>query len=467
MNRRSFLTTAVGASLAASGLAAPRRPNIIVILADDLGFADVGFQGCKDFSTPYLDRLAGAGVRFTNACVSHPFCSPTRAGLMTGRYQQRFGHENNPIYNPHDEVAGLPLREVTLAQVLSDAGYATGQIGKWHLGAAPRFHPLQRGFKEQFGFLGGGHDYLKAAAENSDASEYLIPIERDGKPVSEPEYLTDAFSREAGAFVRRHDKTPFFLYLAYNSPHMPLQAPQAYLERVSGIQDPTRRAYAAMVSAMDDGIGRLLATLEVLKLENETLIFFLSDNGGPSAVTHADNRPFRGAKGDVYEGGIHVPFVMKWPGHLPSGQTYDAPVISLDIFSTALAAAGARLPSGRPIDGVNLLPHLTGKSSAAPHDKLYWRTGGGSAYAVRQDNWKLVKIGNRTELYDLKADIAESKDAAAAKPEIVNRLETARKAWDRQLVAPLFPGPEPAATKKKQAASTPLSLPSRSRSTDL
>ena len=450
MNRRTFLktTAATAAPLAAASLS---RPNIIVILADDLGFADVGFQGCKDFSTPYIDRLARSGIRFTNACVSHPFCSPTRAGLMTGRYQHRFGHENNPKYDRNDQVAGLPTSEITIAQVLSDAGYVTGQIGKWHLGAAPKFHPLKRGFKEQFGFIGGGHDYFKAELDNPNAREYMIPIERDGNPVAETEYLTDAFSREACSFVGRHAKDPFFLYLAYNAPHTPLQAPKALLERVSAIEDPIRRSYAAMICSMDDGIGRLAAMLEVLKLENDTLIFFLSDNGGPTPVTHADNHPFRGVKGQVYEGGIHVPFVMKWPGQLPAGETYGSPIISLDIFSTAAAVAGARIPSDRPIDGVNLLPHIVGKGSTPPHDKLYWRTGGGQAFAVRQGNWKLVKIGNRTELYDLEADIAEGKDAASAKPEILKRLETARQSWNHDMIDPLFQSPEPSSPQEKKA----------------
>ena len=449
MNRRTFLKTTAAA--AAPLAAAERSPNIIVILADDLGFADVGFQGCKDFSTPYIDRLARSGIRFTNACVSHPFCSPTRAGLMTGRYQHRFGHENNPKYDRNDQVAGLPTSEITIAQVLTDAGYVTGQIGKWHLGAAPKFHPLKRGFKEQFGFIGGGHDYFKADTENPNAREYMTPIERDGNPVAETEYLTDAFSREACSFVARHAKDPFFLYLAYNAPHTPLQAPKDMLERVSAIQDPIRRSYAAMICSMDDGIGRLAAMLEVLKLENDTLIFFLSDNGGPTSVTHADNHPFRGQKGQVYDGGIHVPFVMKWPGQLPAGETYGSPIISLDIFSTAAAVAGARVPSDRPIDGVNLLPHIIGKGSSPPHDKLYWRTGGGQSFAVRQGNWKLVKIANRTELYDLEADIGESKDAASAKPEILKRLETASQSWNREMIAPLFQSPEPPAPQKKKA----------------
>jgi arylsulfatase A-like enzyme len=448
MTRRTFLEATTAAALTAAP--ATRRPNIIIILADDLGFGDLGFTGCKDIATPYIDRLARAGVRFTNACVSHPFCSPTRAGLMTGRYQHRFGHENNPIYNPQDNTAGLPTTEITLPQVLSDAGYVTGQIGKWHLGAAPQFHPLKRGFKEQFGFIGGGHDYFKAENDNPNAREYLIPIERDGKPVVESDYLTDAFSREASAFVRRHDKDPFFLYVAYNAPHTPLQAPKEYLERVASIEDPTRRSYAAMITAMDDGIGRLLATIEVLKLEKDTLIFFLSDNGGPTPVTHADNKPFRGNKGQVYEGGIHVPFVMKWKGHLPENETFGQPIISLDIFPTAAAIAGAKMPKDRPMDGVNLMPHVAGKASGAPHDKLFWRTGGGDAFAVRQGNWKLVKIGNRTELYDLEADVSESKDASAEKPDVVSRLDAARIAWNRQMVAPLFESPRPAAQKKKK-----------------
>jgi arylsulfatase A-like enzyme len=447
VNRRTFLQTAAGAALASPLDAAVRRPNIIVILADDLGYADVGFTGCKDFATPNIDRLARTGLRFTNACVSHPFCSPTRAGLMTGRYQHRFGHENNPTYNPADEVAGLPTGEITIANVLSDAGYVTGQIGKWHLGAAPKFHPLRRGFREQFGFIGGGHDYFKAEPDNPHAREYMIPIERNGKPVAETEYLTDAFSREAISFVRRHAKDPFFLYLAYNSPHTPLQAPQKYLDRVSNISDEIRRKYAAMICCMDDGIGRLMAAMEELKLDNDTLLFFLSDNGGPGPVTHADNHPYRGFKGQVYEGGIHVPFVARWRGRLPAGETYGSPVISLDIFPTAAAVAGAKVPSDRSIDGVNLLPHITGKGSPPPHDLLYWRTGGGESFAVRQGNMKLVKIGKRTELYDLEADIGESKDLAGQKTEALHRLETARERWNRQMVAPLFESPQPA--KKK------------------
>ncbi|MCX6636128.1 MAG: sulfatase-like hydrolase/transferase, partial [Acidobacteria bacterium] len=390
LTRRSLLHGAAALPLAA----APRpRPNVIVILADDLGYADVGFTGAKDIPTPNIDRIARAGVRFTNAYVSHPFCSPTRAGLMTGRYQQRFGHENNPRYDPNDRVSGLPADQVTLAQVLSEAGYATGIAGKWHLGATPEMHPLRRGFREQFGFIGGGHDYFKAGGVD-ERREYFIPFQRDGKPVAESEYLTDALSREAGAFVRRHAGDPFFLYVAYNAPHTPQQVTEKYLGRFAGIQDPQRRNYAAMISAMDDGIGGLLDTIDELKLGAETLIFFLSDNGGPVGINGSSNQPFRGAKGTLYEGGI--------------------------------ALAGAKNPAGVKLDGVDLMPHLTGKAKRPPHERLFWRTGGGVQYAVREGRYKLYRNEDGAQLYDLEADPGETRDVAAEHKDVFERLERAR-----------------------------------------
>ena len=292
IERRDFLCVAAALAAAGIGRAAGRKPNIIIILADDMGFADAAFQGAKDTHTPNLDALAATGIRFTNGYVSHPFCSPTRAGLMTARYQQRFGHENNPKYDKHDEVSGLPTDQITMPQVLASAGYRTGIVGKWHLGAAPKFHPLKRGFQEQFGFIGGGHDYFRADMSDN-AKEYYIPIERNGQPVEEKEYLTDAFSREAAAFVRRHAGDPFFLYLAYNAPHTPQQVSEKYLDRYRGIEDKQRRLNAAMVSAIDDGVGKLMATLMELKLDSDTLIFFFSDNGGPVGINGSDNTPLR------------------------------------------------------------------------------------------------------------------------------------------------------------------------------
>jgi arylsulfatase A-like enzyme len=418
-----------------------------VILADDLGSADVGFNGCTDIPTPSIDALARQGVRCSNGYVSHPFCSPTRAGLLTGRYQQRFGHENNPTYDPADQTLGLPTDQTTLAQVLRTAGYVTGAIGKWHLGAAPQFHPNRRGFDAYFGFLGGGHVYLPGLP---GSSEYQSPILRNARAVDEPDYLTDAFSREAVQFIDQHARRPFFLYLAYNAVHTPQQVPQRYLDRFPAIADTKRRSYAAMLSAMDDGIGQVLAALRAQKLERETLVFFLSDNGGPPTANGSSNDPLRGAKGQVFEGGIRVPFVVRWPGTLPEGSVYDEPVISLDIFPTVAAAANAVLPAGaHKLDGVNILPALLGDTPAPPHDRLLWRTGGGAAYAVREGRYKLVRQGTtHPQLFDLAADPVEAKDVAGAKPDVVRRLEAEFKAWNAELIAPLWENPQPAAAKK-------------------
>jgi arylsulfatase A-like enzyme len=419
------------------------RPNVVIILSDDQGYADVGCQGCKDVPTPHIDSIAKNGTRCTNGYVSHPFCSPTRAGLMTGRYQQRFGHENNPKYDPHDESLGLPLTPTTVADVLKSTGYATGAVGKWHLGAAPHFHPTRRGFAEYFGFLGGGHQYLPVPAR---AAEYAIPLQRNRDNVTETEYLTDAFSREAAAFIDRHQKEPFFLYLAYNAVHTPMQAPPKYLERVAGIADPKRRTYAAMLSALDDGVGRVLAKLRERGLEEKTLVVFLSDNGGPPAANGSRNDPLRGAKGDVFEGGIRVPFLVQWKGHLPTGVTFDDPVISLDLFPTVLSAAGTTPPAGVKLDGVNVLPYLLKERPGAPHERLFWRTDGGTRWAVRQGRHKLLNAGDgKPQLYDLAADISETHDLAAANPQLVSQLQAAYTAWNAELVKPLWPNPRAAA----------------------
>ncbi|MEZ5399746.1 MAG: sulfatase-like hydrolase/transferase [Bryobacteraceae bacterium] len=449
IGRRRFF----GALSAAAGAPAQesRKPNLVIILADDLGYADLGFQGAHDIPTPHLDRLARGGVRFTNGFVSHPFCSPTRAGLMTGRYQQRFGHETNPVYNPADPVSGLPTSETTLPQLLKSAGYVTGHIGKWHLGAHPQFHPMKRGFDEMFGFLGGGHDYFKQELYGNPR-EYLIPHQRDGRPVQEPEYLTDALGREAAAFVRRHKDHPFFLYLAFNAPHTPQQVSEKHLERFADIEDEKRRKYAAMVNAMDEAAGRALDAIRETGNESNTLVVFLSDNGGPTAANGSSNAPLRGVKGQVYDGGIRVPFTMRWPALLAAGREYKSPVISLDILPTLISAAGGQLPE-KPVDGVDLLPFLTGMRRDAPHERLYWRTGGGTSWAVREGRFKLVKQGDgEPTLYDVEADIGESKDVGPQQQTARDRLLAAYSAWNRELIPPLFEGIRPANTKagKKQ-----------------
>ncbi len=426
-------------SVTVFSIAAESRPNVLVIVADDLGYADVGFQGGKDIPTPNLDKLASRSVRCTSGYVTHPFCSPTRAGLLSGRYQQRFGHENNPAWLPADTVAGLPLSQTTIPQVLKTAGYTTGCIGKWHLGAHPQFHPNKRGFDEYFGMLGGGHIYLPGA---KGGDEYNIPMDRNGAKEPLEGYLTEVLGREAGAYVQRHKKDPWFLYLAFNAPHTPLQSPPALLERVKHIADETRRGYAALVVGLDDAIGSTFQALRESGQEENTLVFFFSDNGGPISVTHCQNTPLRGAKGTVFEGGMRVPFLVSWPAKLAGGKDYAQPVSSLDVFPTAAALAGAKIPESVRLDGVNLLPHLTGEKSAAPHERLFWRTGGGASWAMREGRYKLVRFAKQPDqLFDLEADLAESKDLAAEKPEIVARLKVPLEAWNAELIAPIFESP--------------------------
>jgi len=431
-----------------SFLQAATPPNILLILADDLGYADVGFHGSKEIPTPNLDRLAKRSLRCTNGYVSHPFCSPTRAGLMTGRYQQRFGHENNPAWLPEDPNVGLPLSQTMLPQVLKTAGYTTGAIGKWHLGAHPSFHPNKRGFEDYFGILGGGHNYLPRAKAGV---EYSIPLDRNGQPESHTEYLTDVFGREAVSFVERNQSKPWFLYYAFNAPHTPLQATEKYLERMKHITDEKRRTYAAMICAMDEAVGQMLDKLDALKLTENTLIFFFSDNGGPSFANSSSNAPLHGDKGQVFEGGIRVPFLVSWPAKLPKGKDYDRPVTSLDVFATAAALADAKVPAGVKLDGVNLIPFLTGKNKSAPHEQLFWRMGGGASYAMRSGDWKWLKMGNGApQLFNLKEDIGEQNDLANAKPEIAQRMEAAVMNWNKELIPPLFESPKGGAKAKQK-----------------
>jgi arylsulfatase A-like enzyme len=431
---------------------AEARPNILLIVADDLGYADVGFHGCKDIPTPHLDALAKQSVRCTSGYVTHPFCSPTRAGLMTGRYQQRFGHENNPAWLPDDNKVGLPLSQTTLPQVLKTAGYITGAVGKWHLGAHPAFHPNKRGFDEYFGMLGGGHIYLPGG---KGGVEYNIPLDRNGSPETLKEHLSTVLSREASAYLSRHKARPWFLYLAFNAPHTPLQVTEAQLARVKGIADETRRNYAALVVSLDDAIGGILKTLRETGQEDNTLIFFFSDNGGPISVTHSENTPLRGAKGSVFEGGMRVPFLVSWPAKLPKGKDFPHPVSSLDVFATAAVLTGAKVPASHQLEGTNILPYLSGEKSGAPHERLFWRTGGGAAWAVREGRYKLLSATNeeKEQLFDLEADLSESTDLAASKPEIAARLKAAYGHWNKDNVAPLFQSPnagQPKKNKKKQ-----------------
>jgi arylsulfatase A-like enzyme len=435
LTRRLFLAATAGAAFAQQS----RKPNIVVIVADDLGYFEVGVQG-TEVPTPNIDAIAKAGTRFTNGYVSCPVCSPTRAGLLTGRYQQRFGHEFNP--GPAEQAVenfGLPLDQVTLANRLKQLGYATGMVGKWHLGYRPEYHPMKRGFDEYFGFLGGAHSYIDPVGDKAN------PIFRGTERVDEKEYLTDAFMREAARFIDSKARQPFFLYLTFNAVHAPLQAAK-YLDRFKNVADEKRRTFSAMLSALDDGVGKVMSALRANKLEENTLVVFISDNGGPTPSTTSRNNPLRGFKAQTYEGGIRVPYMMQWKGRIPDGKVYDRPVISLDIVPTAVVAGGGSAPSG--IDGVDLMPFITGKDNGRPHEALYWRYG--PQWAIRKGDWKLMKgpQSSQPELYNLTADISEAKDLASSDPAKVKELQTAYDAWNGQLKEALWqPGRAAGAAK--------------------
>ena len=443
MMRRMFLT-AWGYGALLTGAAAPalaqdaplqqpaRKPNVVLIVADDLGYADVGCQGqSKDVRTPHIDSIAQNGVRFTNGYVSGPVCSPTRAGLLTGRYQQRFGFEANPRQDSH-HLFGMPADEVLLPEVLKKAGYATGMVGKWHLGSREGMEPHRRGFDEFFGFLGGAHRYVNN--EKPDAG-----IQRNETPVGEKEYLTDAFTREAVAFVERHKGEPFFLYLPYNAPHSPMQAPEKYLSRFPDEKDPKRRTFLAMMAAVDDGVGQVLGELREHKLEENTLVIFFSDNGGPTPGNASLNTPLRGRKGETLEGGVRVPFLAQWKGRLPAGRVEDRMAMQFDWFQTIVAAAGAELPKDRELDGVDLMPYLAGGKDGAIHESLFWRFG--PRRAVRSGDFKLQWNGEETpRLYDLSKDPGESNDLATAQPQVAEQLLAKYTAWDAEMMKPRWPG---------------------------
>ncbi|MHC4993832.1 MAG: sulfatase-like hydrolase/transferase [Planctomycetota bacterium] len=426
-----LILACAGAAPWAAGREATDRPNVLLILVDDLGYADVGFHGNKDFPTPHLDALARSGIVCANGYASHSFCAPTRAGLMTGRHQSRFGFEGNPKWTADE---GLPLDQITLPQILNPVGYTSALVGKWHLGLPDKYHPLQRGFDWFYGFRGGGHDYFKAQVEGKPRREYEMALEHNGRKIGINGYITDDFTDAAIDFIDQHHDGPFFLFLSYNAPHGPLQAPRRYLDRVSSIKDKRRQTYAAMVTAVDDGVGRVIETLERHELIDNTVVFFFSDNGGPPWANASSNKPLRGTKGLVYEGGIHVPFVVSWPGQLPSGATYTHPVISFDVFATAAELAGAKLPDDRVIDSVNLIPYLNGSRITPPHEALYWRQGEGYQLAIRMGPHKLLRVAGRApEVYDLVRDLRESSDLAGSRPDLTERLDRAVESWHERM----------------------------------
>jgi arylsulfatase A-like enzyme len=336
---------------------------------------------------------------------------------------------------------GLPLSETLIAKRFKDAGYATGLVGKWHLGSAPEFQPPQRGFEDFFGFLGGSHGYFP------DAKPLML---RGEERVHEKEYLTDAFGREAAAFIDRNSDKPFFLYLAFNAVHTPMNATDDRLEKFKDIKDKKRRTYAAMMSAMDDNIGKVLDKVHEKGLDDKTLVFFISDNGGPTmkgtTINASRNDPLRGSKRTTLEGGIRVPFFCRWPGHVPVGKIYEQPVIQLDILPTALAAAGIEAPASAKLDGFDLLPHFNGTEKSGPHNTLYWRFG--PQMAIRRGDWKLVRydvaadgkdgVVTDAKLYNLKNDIGETQDLIKSEPDKAQELQAAWDKWNELNVPPLW-----------------------------
>jgi arylsulfatase A-like enzyme len=417
------------------------KPNVIVIITDDLGWRDVSYNGSQDISTPAIDNLAEYGVVFNSGYVTHPYCSPSRAGLITGRYQQRFGHEYNVPYEPNDKEMGTPLNETFLPELLKENGYKTIAIGKWHLGDHECFWPINRGFENWFGFTGGGYNYYGIINPNSEYADQNN-IYRNGEAVdpSEITYLTDDFTREAVSFIEENKDQPFFMYLAYNAPHAPDQAPKKYLAQTRHIEYGDRSVYAAMVQAMDEGIAKVISTLKKHNLYGETLIIFLSDNGG--CLPGADNLPYRGHKGMLFEGGIRVPFLMSWPNKI-NPRTVEEPIISLDIFPTVCAATNTEIPSNLMLDGKNLLPFVQGETNSAQHEAFYWRVAGGAEYAVRKGEYKIYKseYKDKTFLFNLSEDQNEKHDISEKNPAKLKELMEMYEKWNKEMEEPLWTDP--------------------------
>ena len=406
------------------------KPNIVIILADDQGNADAGFQrNPSTISTPSIDKLASDGVVFTNGYASAYVCAPTRAGLLTGRYQQRFG-----FYTANDSRAGMPLTEITLADMLKKEGYRTGIFGKWHLGLQKEYHPLNRGFQDFYGFLGhGGHDYYNFTCTAEKNFECIL---RNFTPVNDEGYLTDILAREACSFIKTNtaQKNPFFLYLPFNAVHAPLQAPEEDMKKFNtGNKD--RDIQMAMIYRMDLAIGDVIKTLKREGVYENTLIFYFSDNGG-AKVTSANNLPLRDFKQSVYEGGLRVPFVMSWPAKFKPSVCND-PVICLDILPTLCSVLEIKLPADQIYDGKNMIPAVMGKLKQPLHERLFW-DGSENRWAVREGKWKLVFDKKaKLELYDLEKDMSETNDLSADYPERVSEMEEKYKNWRTEMKSPM------------------------------
>lgn len=469
----------------AAAPAGKQLPNVIVIVADDLGFNDLTVDGGGvaggAVPTPRIDSIARDGVQFTSAYAGNATCAPSRAALMTGRYPTRFGFEFTPapvqvakliggheipgsayksIYHAEREAGlpdyraqGLPASELSIARLLKNAGYRTLHLGKWHLGEAPQFQPNAHGFDESLHMLAGGGMFLPENDPNVvNAKIALDPIDKfiwaahpwglgfnGGPSFAPPKYVTDYLTDEAIRGIEANRHRPFFMYLAYNAPHTPLQATKEDYDALPQIKDHTLRVYAAMIRSLDRNVGRVLDALKANGLDDNTLVVFISDNGGTHYIGLPDiNKPYRGWKATFFEGGVHVPFFIRWPGKIAAGTRYPAPVSHFDIFATTLAAAGVPLPTDRKIDGVDLLPYVIGQKTGRPHDALFWRAG--SYLAVRSGDWKLQVTERPAKdwLFDLASDPAEKSNVAAANPQKVAELKQRLEQFQREQAKPLW-----------------------------
>ena len=429
---RLCLVAALTACLVVRAGAAETRPNIIVILADDLGYGDLSCYGNTAYETPHLDRLAAGGMRFTDFHSSGAVCSPTRAGLLTGRYQQRAGIPGVVFADPkRNRHHGLHTHEVTFAERVRDAGYATAMFGKWHLGYRTKFNPIRHGFDRFRGYVSGNVDYISHIDQTGVYDWW------DGEKLTqEPGYTTHLITKHAVQFIIDNHTRPFCLYVAHEAPHYPFQGPNDPPERIVGNprhrkgRTDVRAAYKEMVQEMDRGIGEIMRTLRRLDLDRKTFVFFFSDNG---ATRNGSNGALRGTKGSVWEGGHRVPAIAWWPGRIEPGRVCDDTAISLDVMPTLLAMTGATLPAGHKLDGTSLLLTLTGGKPLGERT-LFWAHGQGRA--VRRGPWKLVVAKGargKARLFHLGRDLGEQRDSATQEPERVEALRNALAAWEKDV----------------------------------
>jgi arylsulfatase A-like enzyme len=471
MNRFSLLGLAAISLVAACTGPAPvaqqadektsaARPNIVVILADDLGYADISSYGGKRIATPNIDRIASAGVIFTDGYSAAPVCSPSRAGLNTGRHPDRFGFEynNGPAQRDIELNLGLPTSEVTLAKALQGQGYRTGLVGKWHLGSNDDFYPTNRGYDEFVGLLTGATSYMNPSAPDHifvevEGSNARPPARRNApnkiyegsqrKAVeNEDRYLTEYFGERAVAFISRNAaaNNPYFLYAAFTAPHDPLQTTKKYHDRFPQIKDEGMRVYASMISALDDQVGAILDAIDASGEAGDTMVYFMSDNGCAAYIQGICScEPLRGGKLSHYEGGVRVPFMVRWPNGLKGGQIYREVVSTMDVFTTSLTAAGGKLPADRVYDGVDLRPFLNGSAQGIPHDALMWRRSPHAS--IRKGDWKLWKSldGKFTLLFNLKSDPNEATNVADREPAKLKELSDAFDLWAKDLQDPAWP----------------------------